>query len=187
MQAFSIFFLFLTPDTHNCRMTIREVRLLPGESLASVEFALRPATVISGRVTDVDRNPLSGVRVELWLKSWRNGEIYYGVRGIVVTERDGKYAFSDCAPGDYIISADAAFSRAERRRTRSRRRSRAYTLARILPKCADVRWRILRSHRSRAKRRNGGYPIAHCAVISSRSEIRSAWKFFTKSNRDRAV
>jgi hypothetical protein len=84
----------------------RLVELADGQAVESVDFALQKMSVISGRITDEDGEPIAGVTV-LALRS-----IYLaGHRQLVPTSDSvrtddvGEYRIGGLVPGTYVISA----------------------------------------------------------------------------------
>ena len=82
------------------------ILLQSGQGTADVVFYMQPAAVITGKVTDLDGDPMSNVSVSaVRVGSARRGRIFHD-SGHAATNDLGEFRISDLRAGKYIISAN---------------------------------------------------------------------------------
>ncbi|MDY6861839.1 MAG: carboxypeptidase-like regulatory domain-containing protein [Thermodesulfobacteriota bacterium] len=68
--------------------------------ISGIDFILTGGNKISGTVTDIDNNPLSGIDIHAFSDSTNN-------HAHNITESDGKYILTVIPAGDYVIAAES--------------------------------------------------------------------------------
>jgi protocatechuate 3,4-dioxygenase beta subunit len=83
------------------------VRVAPGETVNAVKLGLVPEAVISGRVTDDEGYPLSGVSVRLMHPVYANGQRQFQRIEAISSSTDdrGEYRIYSLLPGRYLVVA----------------------------------------------------------------------------------
>ena len=82
------------------------VSLKPGQKLENLALRLHPAGVIAGRITDEEREPVSGVEVYvLFAKFVRGGRRQINAMGRAVTDDLGNFRVANLPPGPYYVRA----------------------------------------------------------------------------------
>jgi len=90
-------------STHGKRASIL---LKPGQGTTDLVFYMQPAAIITGKVTDLDGDPMSDVVISAVLVgSALRGRIFYN-SGYATTNDLGEFRISDLQAGRYIISAN---------------------------------------------------------------------------------
>ena len=84
------------------------VALGPGKDALHLRFLLSPSAVVSGKVTDVNGEPIRLATVRLWDESLQNGVKKSSPGPETVTDDEGKYRFEHLAGGKYTVSVVAA-------------------------------------------------------------------------------
>lgn len=79
--------------------------LQPGQSLTGLLFRMQAAGVISGKIVDVDGDPMAGVTVNAAMPSPGGLGILRLNSGTGTTNDLGEYRIADLRPGKYLISA----------------------------------------------------------------------------------
>jgi protocatechuate 3,4-dioxygenase beta subunit len=83
----------------------RTFTLQPGQSMTRLTFKMDAAGVISGKIVDVDGDPIIAVTVNATLPGSMPLTGIYGSFGSATTNDLGEYRISDLRPGKYLISA----------------------------------------------------------------------------------
>jgi hypothetical protein len=81
------------------------VRLLPGHTIANLEFRLIPTGVISGRVTDEKGKPMPNVEVNVLRPFYGTGRRMLAPAGMDRTDDLGEYRAFRLPPGRYYLAA----------------------------------------------------------------------------------
>lgn len=79
----------------------------PGQHLSELVWRLPPQAVITGRVLDVDGEPLPNVGVSLLQYSFMRGKRQFMFSGQAMTNDLGEYRLFGLSPGKYYLSASA--------------------------------------------------------------------------------
>lgn len=82
-----------------------EIRLAAGQSMTDVLLRLPPQAVITGRITDADGDPVSGVSVALTRSFYRNGQRVVADTESANTNDLGEYRIFGVAAGKYRMRA----------------------------------------------------------------------------------
>lgn len=85
------------------------IQLADGQQLANVDLALARGAVISGHVLDEDGEPLARTTVQVLRYQYQRGERRLVPAGGDQTDDRGQYRVFGLLPGDYVVSATAAF------------------------------------------------------------------------------
>jgi protocatechuate 3,4-dioxygenase beta subunit len=83
----------------------RRVRLAAGQRVSGIDFEIHRESVISGRILDIGKKPLSGIRVTCWARSYIQGEWSYLARGQARTNDLGEFRIPALRAGQYLLSA----------------------------------------------------------------------------------
>ena len=81
------------------------IPLAAGQDLHAILIAMTPPGVISGRIDDNNREPMSHVWVRALKAAYRDGERTYSVMGYSETNDLGEYRLFGLTPGSYFVSA----------------------------------------------------------------------------------
>jgi hypothetical protein len=82
------------------------ILLQPGQDTTDLVFYMRPAAVITGKITDLDGDPMSNVSISaVRVGSALQGRIFHD-SGYAATNDLGEFRISDLRAGRYIISAN---------------------------------------------------------------------------------
>jgi Carboxypeptidase regulatory-like domain len=85
------------------------IRVVAGQSIPNIVFALVPAGNISGVIRGPEGLPQAGVPVQLLRASWNsNGQRAFQVEGAARTNDRGEYRLYWVTPGSYYVSAGSA-------------------------------------------------------------------------------
>jgi hypothetical protein len=79
--------------------------LQPGQSLSGLVFRMQAAGVISGKIVDVDGDPMSGVGVTATMTGTKARFAQRYLSGGGATNDLGEYRIADLRPGKYLIEA----------------------------------------------------------------------------------
>lgn len=79
--------------------------LQPGEKLTGLVFPMEPAGVISGKITDVDGDLMSGVNVTAMMTGAKTPAAERNHMGVGATDDRGEYRIADLKPGKYLVMA----------------------------------------------------------------------------------
>ena len=81
--------------------------MAPGQKRTDLVLRLTPQAAISGRVVDVDGDPLQGVQVQLWQLTYRSGrkELAADFEHKTATDDRGVYRIAEVPAGNYYLSA----------------------------------------------------------------------------------
>ena len=82
--------------------------LQPGQSLTGLVFSMQAAGVISGKIVDMDGDPMAGVSVKATISATRGVGFFRLNSGASATNDLGEYRIADLRPGKYVISAAPA-------------------------------------------------------------------------------
>lgn len=83
----------------------RTLTLLSGQSMTGLTFRMETAGVISGKIVDMDGDPLAAVSVTAMTLDDGPVATRYAAPGIAMTNDLGEYRISDLQPAKYLISA----------------------------------------------------------------------------------
>ncbi len=82
------------------------ISLGPGQRLDTIEFHLNPTSVISGKVTDEDGDPVVGIKVSAVRPAFQPGGIMDAKPDKNTTTDDrGEFRLADLVPGTYLVRA----------------------------------------------------------------------------------
>lgn len=117
--------IFARKDGYGRGLSIppRHVRLSPGQRLAGIDLKLDKEAVLAGRVLDSAKQPVSGVRITAWVRSYSNGRLMFGSAGSARTDDLGEFRLAGLSPRVYYLSATPTTARF-RVRTARREESR---------------------------------------------------------------
>lgn len=82
--------------------------LQPGQSLTGLVFSMQAAGIISGKIVDMDGDPMAGVSVNATISATRGVGFFRFNSGASATNDLGEYRIADLRPGKYLISAAPA-------------------------------------------------------------------------------
>jgi protocatechuate 3,4-dioxygenase beta subunit len=94
---------FTGANEHGSKCDATIVTVQAGQAVEDLQFRMLPTAIISGRVTDEDGDPMSGVRVIVQRK--RPGNAGRESAGIEATNDLGEYRVANLFPGQYWIVA----------------------------------------------------------------------------------
>lgn len=77
-------------------------------NMGSVTVKLTPASVVTGRVTTADGEPVESVRVRLKMRTIQNGRRQWTERSGASTDDDGAFRIGNVQPGTYYMYTDGA-------------------------------------------------------------------------------
>jgi Carboxypeptidase regulatory-like domain len=83
----------------------KSISVMPGTHVEHIDFEITRAGVISGRVLDEDKNPISGVWLALLIKSISNGRVKLVERAQARTDDTGAYRLTNLRDGNYYLVA----------------------------------------------------------------------------------
>jgi len=84
-----------------------------GPATDSIIIKLAPESILFGRLTDANGQPVESVSVRLVERVLRNGMGHFESRNSTSSDEDGSYRFANLAPGTYYISAGPDLPRRE--------------------------------------------------------------------------
>jgi uncharacterized protein (DUF2141 family) len=79
--------------------------LAPGETIKGLTITMTPGGAISGLVTDQNKDPLVGIRVQLLRRGYRRGVAQLLTVDMQQTNDVGEYRFANVSPGRYVLVA----------------------------------------------------------------------------------
>ena len=89
------------------------VGLANAQRITDIDFALRIAGVLAGRILDEDRRPFAGASVDALVSRLENSQAVLVSVGNTVTDDRGEFRLAGLPEGDYYVSAfDPAFAEA---------------------------------------------------------------------------
>jgi large repetitive protein len=83
----------------------KAITLSPGQALTDVVRTMIPKSVVSGRVYDRDRNPISNAAVLALKYTYQDGRRILIAGNRTRTDERGEYRLEGLAPGPYVVSA----------------------------------------------------------------------------------
>jgi len=81
-----------------------------GPNTGAMTIKLQPLSAIAGRVTDATGQPIEHITVRLTCRSLRDGRKVWEPRGMMETDEDGRFRFSNLMPATYFLSVGPAQS-----------------------------------------------------------------------------
>ncbi|HWC96742.1 MAG TPA: carboxypeptidase-like regulatory domain-containing protein [Candidatus Sulfopaludibacter sp.] len=81
------------------------VELARGQDLKDVNWKLAPNAVITGKVLDVDGEPIQNAMVMPMLAAWEKGKRLWAPAGQAMTNDQGEYRVANLKAGKYIVMA----------------------------------------------------------------------------------
>jgi protocatechuate 3,4-dioxygenase beta subunit len=95
---------YLEVDKHRTRTDGRVVTLTAGQELKDVSIRLQAASVVQGRVTDEDGDPLPNAQVAVLCQTYASGRSHWEQAGGERTNDLGEYRVAGLAAGNYYVS-----------------------------------------------------------------------------------
>ena len=83
----------------------RSVIVVPGQTTTGIDFRIRMAATVSGRILDENKEPMPGVSVLLIAREYKFGEIYYVYAAASSTNDLGEYTVRADAGRGYLVMA----------------------------------------------------------------------------------
>jgi Carboxypeptidase regulatory-like domain len=87
------------------------LRLYAGDKLSGLTLKLARCSIVTGKVSDENGDPIAKVLVSAVRRSWLRGQPFYSSLPGAYTDDTGSYRISDLPPGRYYLSADASSDR----------------------------------------------------------------------------
>ena len=85
------------------------IQLADGQRLQNIDFALARGSVITGHILDEDGEPIARTMVQALRYQYVRGERGLAPAGVDQSDDRGQYRIFGLAPGEYVVSATAAF------------------------------------------------------------------------------
>jgi protocatechuate 3,4-dioxygenase beta subunit len=81
------------------------LKLSAGDRLSGVTFTLTPQSLLYGKVTDEDGDPVPSAQVEVLHVSYAGGRRQFANTAAVASQDDGSFVVGNLSPGRYYVSA----------------------------------------------------------------------------------
>jgi len=82
----------------------RELDLVPGQEVNGIVVGLTAKSVISGRVSGSNGDPIAKTKVQILRYTYQDGQRILVLAGSATTDERGEYTFPSLAPGPYVVS-----------------------------------------------------------------------------------
>src|SRR5262249_44983123 len=90
---------------HDPQVVGPPVKLNAGDRLSDINFKLTPQSLLYGKITDEDGDPVTNAQVDVLRLSYAGGRRQFASTGYVISQDDGSFVVGNLSPGRYFVSA----------------------------------------------------------------------------------